>query len=326
MPHIVVADPIHADGMERLLSTPGVTVDHPGNAGGRPLAERLRGADGLIVRGTVVDDALLAHADRLRVVCRHGVGYDLVDVPALTARGIALMITPEANAASVAEHALMLMLSLARRVVPVSTGVRRGEWRVRGDSPTFDVAGRTVLVIGFGRIGTRVSRLCAAFGMRVLVHDPFIPAGTIRGAGFEAVVERDAGLAAADIVTVHVPSSERTRRMVNADFLKAMKPGAILVNTARGTLVDEPALVAALTSGHVAAAGVDVLTVEPMVEPVPLVGLDNVIVTPHVAASTAQGLQRMAVHSAANVIDFLDGRIDRDAVVNTEVLAASRNK
>ena len=326
MPHIVVADPIHPDGMERLFSTPGVTVDHPGTAGGRPLAERLRGADGLIVRGTVVDDALLAHADRLRVVCRHGVGYDLVDVPALTARGIALMITPEANAASVAEHALMLILGLARRVVPVSTLVRQGEWRVRGESPTFDVAGRTILVIGFGRIGTRVSRLCAAFGMKVLVHDPYIPAGTIRGAGYEAVVDRDAGLAAADIVTVHVPSSDRTRRMVNADFLAAMKPGAILINTARGTLVDEPALVAALQSGHVAAAGVDVLTVEPMVEPVPLVGLDNVIVTPHVAASTAQGLQRMAVHSAANVLDFLDGKVDRDAVINTEVLAASRNK
>src|SRR6187401_926519 len=234
MPHIVVADPIHQGGIERLASAPGVTLDHPGTANGAALADRLRHADGLIVRGTPVDEALLQKAERLSVVCRHGVGYDLVDVAALTRRGIALMITPEANAASVAEHALMLMLGLARRVVPVSAAVRRGEWRVRGQSGTVELGGRKVLVVGFGRIGTRVARLCAAFGMRVAVHDPYIPAGTIRGAGYEAVVDRDAGLAGADIVTVHVPANDRTRGMANAAFLARMKPGAVFVNTARG--------------------------------------------------------------------------------------------
>ena len=209
MPHIVVADPIHPDGIERLLKTPGVTLDHPGATTGAPLAERLAQADGLIVRGTPVDEALLAKAERLSVVCRHGVGYDLVDVPALTRRGIALMITPEANAASVAEHALMLMLSLARNVEPVSAAVRRGEWRVRGQSGTFELGGRKVLVVGFGRIGTRVARLCAAFGMKVMVHDPYLPAGTIRGAGYEAVKDLDVGLAQADIVTLHVPATRR---------------------------------------------------------------------------------------------------------------------
>ena len=117
MPHIVVADPIHPDGIERLATAPGVTLDHPGTANGAALVDRLRHADGLIVRGTPVDEALLAKAERLRVVCRHGVGYDLVDVPALSKRGIALMITPEANAASVAEHAMMLMLTTARRTI-----------------------------------------------------------------------------------------------------------------------------------------------------------------------------------------------------------------
>ncbi|MEI6203062.1 MAG: NAD(P)-dependent oxidoreductase, partial [Enhydrobacter sp.] len=204
MPHIVVADPIHPGGIERLLKAPGVTLDHPGETTNAELKDRLSNADGLIVRGTKVNEALLVNAKKLRVVCRHGVGYDLVDVPALTRRGIALMITPEANAASVAEHALMLMLSLARNVVPVSAAVRRGEWRVQGQSGTFELGGRSVLVIGFGRIGTRVSRLCTAFGMHVMVHDPYMPAGTIRGAGYEAIVERDAGLAKADFVTVHI--------------------------------------------------------------------------------------------------------------------------
>jgi D-3-phosphoglycerate dehydrogenase / 2-oxoglutarate reductase len=320
MPHIVVPDPIHPDAMERLLKEPGVTVDHPGEAASGSLAKRLQSAHGLIVRGTVVDEALVENAPQLRVVCRHGVGYDLVDVPALTRRGVALMITPEANAASVAEHALMLILALARNVVNVSGAVRQGTWRVRGQSETFDVAGRGVLIVGFGRIGTRVARLCAAFGMQVSVYDPFIPAGSIRGLGYEAVKERDAGLARADIVTVHVPSNEKTRGMVDAGFLSRMKPGAILVNTARGTLVDEAALETALRSGHLGGAGLDVLKVEPMVKPPAMLSLSNLIVTPHVAASTSEGLQRMGWDSAGNVLDYLAGRFDRDAVVNVEVL------
>jgi D-3-phosphoglycerate dehydrogenase len=320
MPHIVVADPIHPDGIDRLLKAPGVTLDHPGKPSNETLAERLRQADGLIVRGTVVDEVLLKQAERLKVVCRHGVGYDLVDVPLLTRRGIAMMITPEANAASVAEHALMLMLALARNVVPVSAAVRHGVWKAPGQAGTIELGGRSILIIGFGRIGTRVARLCTAFGLKVMVHDPFIPAGTIRGAGYEAIKERNAGLARADIVTVHIPANDSTRGLVDAKFLAAMKKGAILINTARGTLVDEEALDAALTSGHLAAAGLDVLRVEPMVEPPALLAHDNLIVTPHVAASTAEGLRRMAWDSAGNVIDFLAGNVDRDAVVNSEVL------
>ena len=323
MPHVVVVDPIHPDGIRRLREAPGITLDHPGgHPDGAGLAARLREAEAAIVRGTVVDEAFLAMAPRLRMVCRHGVGYDLVDVPAMTRRGVLVMITPEANAASVAEHALMLMLAVARRVLSVDAGVRRGQWRVAGQSETFELGGRRVLVIGFGRIGTRVARLCAAFGMQVAVHDPFMPAGTIRGAGYEAVKDRDTGLAAADIVTLHLPAGEATRGMVDADFLATMKRGAVLINTARGTLVDEPALEAALRSGHLSAAGLDVLRVEPMRERVPLLELENVVVTPHVAASTAEGLQRMAWDAAGNVLDFLAGRPDLDAVVNREVLAA----
>jgi D-3-phosphoglycerate dehydrogenase len=320
MHHVVVADPIHPDGIRRLLEAPGITLDHPDAPAGPDLATRLRDAEALIVRGTVVDSALLAMAPKLRMVCRHGVGYDLVDVPAMTARGVLVMITPEANAASVAEHALMLMLAVARQVLPVDAGVRRGVWRVQGQSRTFELGGRRVLVLGFGRIGTRVAKLCAAFGMRVMVHDPYMPAGTIRGAGYEAVKDRDAGLAAADIVTLHLPASDATRGMVDARFLAAMKPGAVLVNTARGTLVDEAALEAALRSGHLGGAGLDVLRVEPMTEPVPLLAQENLVVTPHVAASTAEGLQRMAWDAAGNVIDFLAGRPDPDAVVNRELL------
>ena len=156
--------------------------------------------------------------------------------------------------------------------------------------------------------------------MQVMVHDPYLPAGTIRGAGYEAVKDRDAGLAQADVVTLHVPANDSTRGMVNAASLSRMKRGAVLVNTARGTLIDEAALEAALRSGHLGAAGLDVLRVEPVVQGLSMLELDNLVVTPHVAASTAEGLQRMAWDSAGNVLDFLAGRVDRDAVVNGEVL------
>ena len=176
-----------------------------------------------------------------------------------------------------------------------------------------------MLIIGFGRIGTRVARLCTAFGMKVMIYDPYIPAGTIRGAGYEAIKERDTGLAAADIVTIHIPANDQTRGSINADFLSRMKRGAVLINAARGTLVDETALDAALRSGQLAAAGLDVLHTEPMVEPPAMLAHDNLIVTPHVAASTTEGLQRMAWDAAGNVIDYLAGNVDRDAVVNGEI-------
>ena len=155
---------------------------------------------------------------------------------------------------------------------------------------------------------------------QVAVYDPYIPAGTIRGAGYDVAVDRESGLAQADIVTIHVPANDRTRGMVDAAFLSGMKKGAVLINTARGTLVDEGALEAALRSGHLGGAGLDVLSVEPMVTRLSMLSLDNLIVTPHVAASTAEGLRRMAWDSAGNVLDFLAGRGDRDAVVNLEVL------
>ncbi len=320
MPNILVLNPIHQDGIARLQAAPGFHVVPPEALSADGLDTALAQADGIVVRGTPVDRALLARAPRLRFVCRHGVGYDTVDVPALTERGIVLAVTPEANAASVAEHALMLMLALARQSVRFNAAVRRGEWRVPGQSSTADLAGTTVLLVGFGRIGTRVAKLCAAFGMQVLVHDPYVPSNTIRGLGFQPVDDLHAALGQADIVSLHCPAEARTRGMVNQPFLSAMRRGALLVNTARGTLVDEAALETALRDGHLAGAGLDVVQTEPMTEVIPLLALENVLITPHVAASTRQGLHRMALASAQNTIDFFEGRLDPDAVINRALL------
>lgn len=324
MPHVLCLRPIHEDAIALMRATPGVTVEVLEPVTPETLAARIAEADAITVRITRIDAGVLAHAPKLRIVARHGVGYDAVDVDALTARGIPLTVTPDANAVSVAEHALMLMLATARQTLAFHARTKAAQWGFPPEIPTFDLAGRTVLVIGFGRIGGRVARLCAAFGMTVLVRDPNVPRNTIKGAGFTPADDLDAALAAADIVTLHCPSNTETRGMVNEAFLKAAKPGVVLINTARGTLVDEPALAASLASGHVAAAGLDVFAVEPVEPGNVLLKAPNVVAMPHSAAATAEAMRRMAMSCAESILACFEGRLDPHVVVNPEVLRRNR--
>jgi D-3-phosphoglycerate dehydrogenase len=320
MPHVVCLRAVHPEALEALRAAPGVTVEVLDPVNEETVARAMPRAHAVIVRATRIDRAFLAHAPELRIVARHGVGYDAVDVPALTERGIPLTVTPDANAICVAEHALMLMLSTARGTAAYDRKTRALEWSTPPVPTTFDLNGRTVLVMGFGRIGGRVARLCKAFEMTVLVRDPFIPPNTIKGAGFVPVKDLHAGLAAADIVTIHLPSSAETRGIVSAEFLAQMKPGAVLVNTARGTLVDEAALAGALRSGHLAAAGLDVFWDEPVRADNPLLAAPNVVLTPHSAAATEQGLRRMALSCADSILACFRGELDEEVVINREVL------
>jgi D-3-phosphoglycerate dehydrogenase len=320
MPHVVCLRPVHPEALALLREAPGVTVEVLDPVNEATIARAMPAADAVIVRATPIDRAFLAHAPKLRIVARHGVGYDAVDVAALTERGIPLTVTPDANAASVAEHAMMLMLTIARGSFAYDRKTRALEWSSPPVPNTFDLGGRTVLVVGFGRIGGRVARLCQAFGMEVLVRDPHIPQNTIKGAGFTPVKDLAAALARADIVTVHVPSNAENRGMVDAAFLAAMRRGAVLVNTARGTLVQEAALAGALASGHLAAAGLDVFWEEPMRADNPLLAAPNLVLTPHTAAATEQGIRRMGLSCADSILACFDGRLDEDVVINREVL------
>jgi D-3-phosphoglycerate dehydrogenase len=320
MPHVLCLRPVHPEALELLRSHPGVTVEVMADPTPENLAAVLPRTEAVIVRATRIDAAFLAMAPELRIVARHGVGYDAVDVPALTARGIPLTVTPDANAVSVAEHAMALLLSLARRVKEYDGLTRNLDWGPRDSLPTFDLVGRTILVVGFGRIGGRVARLAAAFGMRVLVHDPYVAGNTIKGAGFTPMKTLAAGLAEADAVTVHCPSNAETRGLVGREFVVAMKRGAVLVNTARGTLVDEEALAAGLRSGQVAAAGLDVFQEEPLKESNPLRSLPNVVMTPHSAAATEQSVRRMGLSCADSVLAAFENRLDPDVVINKEVM------
>jgi D-3-phosphoglycerate dehydrogenase len=198
--------------------------------------------------------------------------------------------------------------------------VGSGNWGARHEALPMELAGKTVLIVGFGRIGTRSARRCQGFDMHVLVYDPYVDAAAIRDAGCEPVSDLDAALPRADFVTIHCPKTPQTVGMFNAARFSRMKPSAFIVNTARGGIIDEPALHAALTSGRLAGAGLDVFEAEPTPADNPLLKLDNVISSPHMAGVTTEAVAGMAETTARNILSVLDGAPNRDNVINKEVL------
>ncbi len=256
----------------------------------------------------------------LEVVARIGVGYDAVDVPALTRRNIPLMIAGTANSVSVAEAGIFLMMSLARRGAAMDTMVKEGRWRDRYNEMPVDMYAKTVLVVGFGKIGSRSAKRLAAMEMNVLVYDPYTYSETIRGMGYEPVGDLDEAVARADFITIHCPKTPETIGMFNAARLAKMKKTAFLVNTARGGIIDEPALHETLSNNRIAGAALDVFVEEPTPADNPLLKLKNFIAAPHVAGVTKEAVDRMAIVTVQNLLSVLDGKTNRDNVVNKDVL------
>lgn len=287
------------------------------------LIDEAQDAHAIIARAIPVTAAIIDAARELRVVSRHGVGYDNVDVGRLSARGIPLTIAIEANALSVAEHTLYMILALAKRGFAFDRAVKSGSFDIRATLHGADIAEKNVLVVGFGRTGTRVARLARAFGMNVFVSDPYIDQSLIASAGCTPVSNYFAALPDMDFVTMHCPLTDETRAMVGERELAAMRPSAYVVNCARGGIVDEAALRTALQTGDIAGAGLDVFVREPAPGDDPLLALDNVITSPHIAGVTLEASMRMAMGSAANVLAAFDGALDPAVVVNKEVLATA---
>ncbi len=256
----------------------------------------------------------------MKVVTRIGVGFDAVDVPALSRRKVPLMVAGTANSPSVAEQALFMMLTLAKRAQEMHLCVKDGKWADRLGMLPFDLYGKTVLIVGFGRIGSRTAKRCLAMEMNVLVYDPYKPAADIKAAGCEPVADLDAALPRADFVTIHCPKTPETVGLFNAARIGLMRPKAYLINTARGGIVEEKALYAALTSGKLAGAGLDVFEVEPPPAGHSLFDLPNVIMAPHVAGVTVEAVDRMSEQTARNILSALDGDPIRVNVINQDVL------
>ena len=275
---------------------------------------------GVALGATRFGEPELEASKDMKVVTRIGVGFDAVDVPALSRRKVPLMVAGTANSPSVAEHALFMMLTLAKRAVEMHSCVKDNKWAARLGMLPYDLFGKTVLIIGFGRIGTRTAKRCLAMEMNVLIHDPYKAAAEITAAGCEAVPDLDAALARADFVSIHCPKSPETVGMFNAARLKRLKPTAYLINTARGGIVDEKALYDVLVSGQLAGAGLDVFEQEPPPAGHSLFELPNVIMAPHVAGVTREAVDRMSEQTARNILSVLDGDPLRQNVINQDVL------
>jgi D-3-phosphoglycerate dehydrogenase len=309
-------------GLELLAARPDVeAISFPFDLPTKDFHALLADADGVALSITAFGPKEVDAAAQLRVVARHGVGYDVVDVPALTRRRIPLMVTGTANSPSVAEHAMCLMLALAKRDTTFDDLVKQRRWSERLAAPLpVDLFGKTVLIIGFGRIGSRTARMCQAFQMKVSVYDPYVSREMIAAAGCQAEKDLDSALSRADFVTIHCPKTPETTGMLNAARLAKMKPTAFLVNTARGGIIDEAALHAALTKGALSGAGLDVFEREPPAPDNPLLDLPNVLTAPHMAGVTRESLDRMAISVAQNLLSVLDGKPNVDNIINKEVL------
>lgn len=275
---------------------------------------------GVALGATRFGETELNASQDMKVVARIGVGYDSVDVPALSKRKVPLMIAGTANSPSVAEQALFMMLTLAKRGAELHAMVKTGAWATRLGALPFDLFGKTVLIVGFGRIGTRTAKRCLAMEMTVLVYDPYVAASAIEAAGCEKVDDLDAALPRADFVSLHCPKTPETTGLFDAARIGRMKATAYLINTARGGIVVEAALYEALLAGRLAGAGLDVFEVEPPPLGHKLFDLPNVIIAPHVAGVTREALDRMGEQTARNMLSALDGEPIRANVVNQDVL------
>ena len=309
---IVVADDLPASALDVFRTEPSWIVDARSRREPAALAAALADAEALLVRSaTKVDARLLDAAPRLRIVARAGTGVDNVDVDAASARGILVVNSPGANSISVAEHTWALMLALARSVPAADRAMKDRRWDKRHFVGT-ELRGKTLGIVGLGRIGQEVGQRARAFGMRVVAHDPYISREIALGLGIE-LMSLDDACATADYLTLHVPATSETRHILNADRFNRCKPGIRIVNTARGDLIDETALRAALESGTVGGAALDVFEQEPPVD-WSLAQLPQVIATPHIAASTEEAQELVGLETAETVRDFLRDGLVRNAV------------
>jgi len=311
---VLVREQISDAGVDLLRSRFDVDVDAES-----PLEEIIGGYDAIVVRSaTKLTAEVIERAARLKVIGRAGVGVDNVDVEAATRRGIIVANAPDSTVVSAAEHTIGLLVGLARNIPQAHAALKQGRWE-RGAYGGIELAGKTLGVLGFGRIGQQVARRALGLGMRVVAYDPYVAAERFRELGVERLETPEDVYAAADFLTLHLPLTAETRGSVGAAAFEAMRPGVRIVNAARGELLDEDALLAALRSGQVAGAALDVFGDEPYSGP--LLELDNVVVTPHLAASTGEAQDRAGVIVAEQVVAALEGGLVTNAV-NIPVIGA----
>jgi len=318
---VLCIQPIHPEGMKILESRPDIDLIVPESPEPQVWEHHLADVEAIVVRITRIERWMIEKAPKLELISRHGVGCDNIAVDAATERGVVVATVGEANAPSVVEQTVAFIFALAKRLPDFDRAVRTGDYLVKMKLDAIDVAGKTIVIVGLGRIGGRLAKVCNALGLTCVGIDPAFDAGQIRALGCEPATRLHDVLARADYLTLHCPLQPDTRNLIGARELALMKPSAYLINCARGGIVDEAALIAALDAGKLKGAALDVQATEPPKRDDPLLSHDRIILSPHSAATTAEGMVRMATTVARNVPEFFDGKLPRSHVFNPEVLA-----
>lgn len=316
MPLVVVAGPLHPSGRALLDAAEDVTVTYIAETSEQSLAAKIADADAVLLRTQPVSEATVALGPNVKIMSRHGVGFDAVDVEALNKRGIALAVCGDVNSTTVAEHVAMMILSANRRLLRGDASVRNGPWEWRNKLEARDARGQNLLLVGYGRIGRHTGRMMGAFGMNVRAYDPYLRKAGWPDDGVPSVANIEDGLGWADVVSFSLPHTGEP--LIGTEQFAVMRDGVVLVNTARGGLINEAALVAALESGKVGAAGLDVFATEPMQEDCALKKFDQVILSPHIGGLTQDAAERMAISSAENILNYFNGTIDHTLIVNRD--------
>ena len=284
------------------------------------ILEAAKDVHGITVRTANISRKIIENSKNLKVVSRHGVGYDSVDVEALNDCNIPLAIAAHSNMISVAEHAMFMLLALSKNVFYYDDFARKADWTTRWDIRAWDLAEKSLLVIGYGRIGSKLVKRALAFDMDVYVYDPYVDKTTIKKSGAHYVDDFKSILPQMDAVTLHCPKTKETTDMFSAEEFDAMKSTSILINCARGGIVNEKALYDALTNNKIRSAGLDVYDDEPSTSSNPLFSLDNILLSPHIAGVTQEATIRMSKQAVQNVLDVFDNKVDPDVIINKNVL------
>lgn len=305
MNKIVISHPLYKDGMALLEGKAELIIPNDGDSD--RIIDSLREADAYILRIGKIDRKAIEQCPNLKVITRPGVGYDSVDVAAATERGIPVVLCPSANARAVAEHTVSMLFACSKNTVESVVETKKGNFNIRNRYAAVDIFGKMIVLLGFGNIGKIVAKMCSGLDMKIGVYDPYVKREVVESMGYSYFDNLLDAMAAGDYVSLHMPSLPSTRGMISTAQFGAMKPTAYFLNAARGDVVDEAAMIKALEEGQIAGAGLDVLVEEPMPADHPLMKLNNVVVTPHMAAQTQETVSKLVTMAAEGTLAVLNG-------------------
>tara|TARA_Y200000002_G_scaffold373828_1_gene373567 strand:+ start:54 stop:1010 length:957 start_codon:yes stop_codon:yes gene_type:complete len=316
MKKIAVIEKIHNDGLELLKKKQNYDFELITDISEENLIKKLPEFDACTLRVSKLNENILKHCPKLKVISRHGVGYDNVDLDYIKKKNISLLITATANAVAVAEHVIYMMLSISKSINRYDAEVRSGNFKKNSSNiETLELFNKEILILGFGRIGKSLIKRCLGFDMKVKVFDPFVSKDSIKEFGGTKIDNLDDGLKMCDYLSLHVPLTEKTRNMINYSKLKTMKQNAIIINTSRGGIINEIDLDRAINEKIIFGAGLDVFEKEPVDINNPLLKNKKVLLSPHSATFTNECKSRMSLEAAKNIIDFFENKIDKSMVV-----------